>query len=178
MSQPPKPRTRRLGAGMIAAAWIVVLGLLTVYFSGWLEKQHNPNQLVEGSTFEDGVREVILKQNRSGHYVAIGRINGEPVQFLVDTGATEVSVPARVAQELALVKGSAQSVRTANGVIKTYATRLERVDLGAIQLHDIRAHINPHMQGDEVLLGMSFLRNLELVQRDRSLTLRQYPIGS
>ena len=113
-----------------------------------------------------------------GTQLAIGRINGATVQFLVDTGATEVSVPAGVARGLGLAKGLAQSVQTANGVIATYSTRLDRVELGTIQLRDVRAHINPHMRSDEVLLGMSFLRNLELVQRGRSLTLRQFPFGS
>ena len=160
---------------MITAAWMLLLVILTVYFSGWLEKRDNPNQLVAGGTSQDGVHEVNLKQNRSGHYVASGTINGATVRFLLDTGATNVSVPGRLAKRLSLKVGHAERVETANGTITTYFTRLDNVDLGTIRLRGVRAHINPHMNGDEVLLGMSFLRHLELVQRDGSLTLRQYP---
>ena len=173
-----KASHKRLGFGMMTAAWVLVLGLFTVYFSGFLEQQDNPNRGASGTTNEDGVREVTLRQNRGGHYVAIGKINARPVKFLLDTGATEVSIPGSLADDLDLEAGAAQRVQTANGTITTYATRLNRVDLGTIRLRDVRANINPHMNGDEVLLGMSFLKNLELVQKNKNLTLRQYPRGS
>lgn len=168
---------RRFGAGMIIAAWLLVLGFLTMYFSGWLDRQHNPNQYVVGTTLDDGVNEVVLKQNRNGHYVANGSINEHSVRFMLDTGATAVSVPGGLARRLELKAGAAQQVQTANGVITTYTTRLDRVDLGSIVLHDIPAHINPRMKGDEVLLGMSFLRHLEFTQRDGTLTIRQDTAG-
>ena len=168
---------RRFGAGMIIAAWLIILGFLTAYFSGWLDRQHNPNQYVVGTTLDDGANEVSLKQNRYGHYVANGTINGHSVRFMLDTGATSVSVPGGLARRLELEAGAPQRVQTANGVITTYTTRLNRVDLGSIVLHDIPAHINPRMKGDEVLLGMSFLRNLEFTQRDGTLTIRQAAAG-
>ncbi len=172
-----KDEARKGGFGgvMIVAAWVLVLGILTAYFSGWLDQRDNPNQMVAGATTADGVREVLLKQNRWGHYVATGKINGIPVRFLLDTGATNVSVPERVAKKLKLKAGHPQTVETANGSITTFFTLLDQVNLGTIQLNDVRAHINPYMDSDEVLLGMSFLRHLELVQRDGNLTLRQYP---
>ena len=67
--------------------------------------------------------------------------------------------------------------QTANGVVTTYRTRLTSVALGTIAISNVRAHINPGMTGDEVLLGMSFLRDLELTQREGLLTLRQRPHG-
>ncbi len=167
-----------MGIGMIAAAWVLVLGLLTALLGYWQESQYDPNGMLEGQTLRSGVREVQLKQNREGHYVARGKINGAPVRFLLDTGATDVSIPSGLAGELGLERGPAQSVRTAAGIITTYATRLDRVSLGSIELRDLRAHINPHMRSGEVLLGMSFLKNLELVQQRGLLTLRQHPIGS
>lgn len=172
-----EPRKGGFAGVMIVAAWLLLLGILTAYFSGWLERRENPNQLVAGATSVDGVREVLLEQNRWGHYVVTGKINGHPVKFLLDTGATNVSVPERVATKLGLEAGHQQTVETANGAITTFFTRLDQVDLGTIQLSHVRAHINPHMDSDEVLLGMSFLRHLELIQRDGRLTLRQYPGG-
>ncbi len=168
-----KASPRRLGFGMIALAWLLVLGMLTAYFSGWLGEQRNPNQSIETFITAEGVREVVLKQNRYGHYVASGQINGVGATFLLDTGATDVSVPAGLAEEAGLEAGPASRAQTAAGVITTRMTRIDRVELGGIVLEDVRAHINPHMRGNEVLLGMSFLRQLEFTQRGDELTLRQ-----
>jgi aspartyl protease family protein len=167
------PNAGGVGAIMTILAWILVLGLLGAFFSGWMEKLNNPNQQVRTELHADGVREVVLRQNRAGHYVANGTINGHPVTFLLDTGATSVSVPARVATPLGLKRGAPLRATTANGTVTTYATRLDEVQLGNIALENVRADINPHMQGDEVLLGMSFLRKLEFTQRNRELTIRQ-----
>lgn len=169
---------RRIGFGMIVLAWIVGLGIVTAYFSGWLEEQQNPNQRVETVLRQGGAREVVLQQNRYGHYVANGKINGEQVTFLLDTGATEVSVPARVAERAGLEPGSPARSRTAAGIITTYSTRIDRVELGGIELRGVRAGINPHMRGDEVLLGMSFLRQLDFSQHGDRLTLRQPGAGA
>ena len=171
---------------MFVAAWVLLLGILTVHFSGWLDTRDDPNRSVTGTIRDDpnrsvtgtiselGVREVRLFQNRAGHYVASGKINGSPVRFVLDTGATTVALPGRVAKRLGLRAGRPQLARTANGTVTTYHARLDEVSLGTIRLRDVRADINPHMEGDEVLLGMSFLRSLELVQRDGRLTLRQH----
>lgn len=164
--------THKLGKGMIYLAWIMVLGLLTFAFNRWFEHERNPNRAVQ-STRDAHTVSVELLQNRYGHYQATGAINGEPVEFLLDTGATAVSVPAHIATRLNLARGAEQLVNTANGTVVTYATRLERVRLGEIELRNVRAHINPGMRSDEVLLGMSFLRELEFTQRGNTLTLRQ-----
>nr|VFK55748.1 MAG: aspartyl protease family protein [Candidatus Kentron sp. TUN]VFK65494.1 MAG: aspartyl protease family protein [Candidatus Kentron sp. TUN] len=164
----------RLGTGMIAAAWIVLLGLLTVYFNGWLREQENPNQHPLGTRTETGAYEVVLAQNRQGHYMATGTINGHPVQFLLDTGATTVSVSTDLAESLQLPIGPASTAWTANGTITTYHTRLDEVRIGNILLHDVRATINPHMHIEAILLGMSFLKKIEFTQRGDTLTLRQF----
>ena len=169
----PPANAGRIGLVMTVLAWVLVLGLLGAFFSGWMDELNNPNQQVRSELRADGVREVVLEQNRAGHYVANGAINEQPVTFLLDTGATSVSVPARIADRLGLERGVPLRANTANGVITTYATRLDRVRLGNIELSDVRADINPHMRSDEVLLGMSFLRQLEFTQRDRELTIRQ-----
>jgi aspartyl protease family protein len=161
--------------GMIAAAWLVLLLLLAVLFGDRLQELRNPNQQVQSTVLTGGVREVTLRRNRAGHYVATGLINGKPVEFLLDTGATTVSVPEGLARHLGLSRGPPMRAATANGVITTYATRLGSVTLGDIEVGNVGADINPHMGGNAVLLGMSFLKNLEFTQRGNTLTLRQYP---
>ncbi len=151
---------------------VVFIGGMTWIFSWLLDLQQNPNRGNLVRVLEGGEREVVLKQNRLGHYVADGEINDHPVRFLLDTGATLVSIPEGVASVIGLARGSPLRVRTANGDITVYATRLDRVRLGHIALGHVPATINPDMDGQEVLLGMSFLGELELVQREEELRLR------
>lgn len=170
--QPDHNPQRRLGMGMTIGMWLVVLALLTLFFQDWQEKQYNPNQKLSLTRGEDGVAELVLQRNRFGHYVANGHINGEPVVFLLDTGASDISVPEGLAKSLGLKRGPAMIYQTANGSVRVYATRLASVDLGGITLQGVRASINPAMEGNEVLLGMSFLKHLDFSQRGDTLTLR------
>jgi aspartyl protease family protein len=91
----------------------------------------------------------------------------------VDTGASFVSVPERVADRVGLKKGNALTASTANGNITVYSTVLDRISIGDITLYDVKADINPHMDGEEILLGMSFLRNLSVTHKDGKLSIRQ-----
>jgi aspartyl protease family protein len=157
---------------MMIAAWALALAVLTLLFSDLLERERNPNRSVQSVVEAGGGRSIVLERNRAGHYLAEGRINGHPVTFLVDTGATDVAVPERVARRIGLERGRPTVSRTAAGDVRTWSTLLRTVDLGGIELHGIRATILPDAAGDEVLLGMSYLKRLELVQRGGTLTLR------
>lgn len=174
MQENEKAATARIGKGMIYAMWLVVLGLLMLIFDGFIEQQRNPNRNIETMQLGSGAKEVVLERNRAGHYVVDGRVNGQPVVFLLDTGATDVSIPGSLASRLGLKRGMAVDYRTANGVITGYLTRLDRVAIGDIELRDVRGSINPNVGDDEILLGMSFLRHLEFTQRGDTLILRQY----
>lgn len=160
------------GRGMIAAACILVIILLTMLFSEVEEHQRNPNQSpVTTRTHE--VVEVNLERNRRGHYVVSGTINDEPVEFLLDTGATDVVVPEPLAERLNLEKGRQGRAMTANGMVTVYATHLDRLSIGGIELFDVRASINPAMSMPGVLLGMSALEQIEFNQQGDELILRQ-----
>ena len=165
----PDQARRRIGRGMHYMTWILLLVFLGMFFNNYVEKQRNPNQHL--SLAGDASGEVVLERNRGGHYVAPGRINGAPVNFLLDTGATRVSVPESLARQLGLEAGAEQKTMTANGVISVYSTVLDSVQLGGIELRNVQASINPFMPEDTVLLGMSFMQHLELVQRGGQLTL-------
>jgi len=166
---------KRMGLGMQALAWVVLLGLGVLYFSDVLGRQQNPNPRPETPAAEDAIREVTMQRNRFGHYVTSGEINGQPVTFLLDTGATGVAIPEALATRMGLQRGRAYRTQTANGTAISYATVLDEVAVADIRLPDVRAGIVPGLQTDEVLLGMSFLKHLEFTQRGDSLTLRQYP---
>jgi len=157
---------------MVALAWLLLLGLLAWWFAGYEESQHNPNQQISSRYTTDGAQEIVLQRNRYGHYVATGKINGTPVTFLLDTGASDVSIPSELADKLRLKRGASQIYNTANGQITAYLTRLDRISLGDIELRDVPASINPSGEGNGVLLGMSFLKDLEFTQRGDTLTIR------
>lgn len=158
---------------MLLIGWVIGLTMLVFLFGGWEERQYNPNMELQSRTAGD-IREVTLESNRFHHYVATGRINGEEVTFLLDTGATDVVVPAGLADHLGLKAGSRALAQTANGVIEVRRTVIDELSLGPIVFRHVPASINPGMAGDEILLGMSALRQVELVQKENQLTLRQH----
>ena len=158
---------------MFILAWLVLFGLLAVFFNDWINDQHNPNQHPANRNSEDGPIEVVLRPNRHHHYIVNGLIEGTAVTFLLDTGATDVVIPEQLANRLKLKPGNKQFANTANGTITVYATQLEDINIGGIHLREIRASINPAMNGDVVLLGMSALRQIEFSQRGDTLILRQ-----
>lgn len=159
---------RPLGRGMALVASLLVLGLFYFYFENSLQAREYPNQQLQ---IAPGT-ELVLKRSRSGHYFFPGSINGQSVSFLLDTGATLVSVPAHLAEELELEAGAHQRAVTANGTVTTRATRLATLEFGPFDLRDVPASLNPGMGGDHVLLGMSVLKHLEFAQRGDTLILR------
>jgi aspartyl protease family protein len=164
----------RVGRVMLFAAWVAGLALLVMLFDGMITRQHNPNPNPVVTQGSGGIPEVRLERNRAGHYVAGGRINGSPVRFLIDTGATDVALPLALAERLSLPLRSGGLSKTANGTVRTWTTRLESVDLGGLVARNVRATVLPSMPGEDVLLGMSYLRHLDMVQRGRTLTLRPH----
>ena len=169
----PEKQTKKLGTGMMIIALVLIFALM-VWFFGVLEtNKRNPNQNISTQVLSSGEKEIILESSSYGHYIATGKINNQKVTFLVDTGASYVSIPERVANKIGLKKGAPLLVNTANGTITVYATTLDEVSIGEIKLHDIKADINPHMEGNEVLLGMSFLRDLSVSHKGDQLTIRQ-----
>ncbi len=155
-------------------AWILGFLLLTYWFQNYLDNKENPNQQPVSEFNQTGAIEVKLKRNAYGHYVTNGSINRQTVTFLLDTGATHVSVPETVAKRLSLPYGPTQKVNTANGIVDVYQTRLDTLTIGDITLRNVSASINPYMQSEQILLGMSALKRIEFSQRGNELTLKQY----
>ena len=127
---------------------------------------------VESRVGAGGVPELVVRQGSGGHYVVSGKVNGADVEFLLDTGATNVALPHALALRLGLERGVPVQIRTASDIVPGYLVTLDRVELGPLSLRRVRAVVTERMIGDEVLLGMSFLRHFELSQRGRILTVR------
>ena len=163
---------KRAGRVLMVLAWCAALFLATRFFGQWEARQENPNVVVNSEQGE-GFIEVKLVSNRQGHFVASGQINGQPVDFMLDTGATDVSIPAEMAKQLKLEEGFGVTLSTANGLSQGYRTRIDRLQVGDIVLRDVRALVAPGLGGKQVLLGMSALNKLEFTQRGGTMLLRQ-----
>lgn len=160
---------RRIGRGMIVLAWLAALAVLWLFFDDALDRRENPNRNL---SVQGNGSELVLTRNRSGHYVAPGTINGQAVVFLLDTGATQVSVPAHLGPSLGLSPGAPRQVMTANGVVTVRSTIIDELGLGPFRIRNVPSHLNPGFRDDQVLLGMSVLKHLEFTQRGNTLTLR------
>ena len=91
---------------------------------------------------------------------------------MIDTGATDVALPHDLAKSLDLYLGAGRLSRTAHGDVQTWPALLDEVDLGGLVAQRVRASVLPNMPGDQVLLGMSYLKRFEMIQRDGTLILR------
>jgi aspartyl protease family protein len=150
-----------------AFLWLAALGVLaglTALFNHAGRGGANQQSRLD----EAGRAMVIIERDRSGHYFAEGKVNGQVVNFLVDTGATDVAIPEATARMLGLDFGPQVGVMTAAGPVAAWRTRLERVELGGLALENVRALITRGPM-EESLLGMSFLRHFTLQQQGEQL---------
>lgn len=154
---------------LVILTWVVMLGALWFLFDIVLDRHQNPNRNL---SIQPGSGELVIRSNRAGHYLLPGTINGERVTFLLDTGATQVSVPAHLQGRLGLTPGNTMRSMTANGTVTVHATNINELVIGPFIFQNVSGHLNPGFQGDEILLGMSVLRQLEFTQSGGTLTLR------
>ncbi|PZM16103.1 TIGR02281 family clan AA aspartic protease [Rhizobium tubonense] len=106
---------------------------------------------------------VRLKANTQGHYTADFKINGKPVQGLIDTGATYVAVNESTARHLGFGAANLDfrnSVNTANGETKAAFVRLDRIEIGPIRVRDVDALVLRDSALSSTLIGVSFLKRL------------------
>jgi aspartyl protease family protein len=125
-----------------------------------------------GTASAGGGTQIVLTAASGGHFFAEGSINGKSVRFLVDTGATYVSMGAAQAQELGVdySKGQRGVVGTANGQVVAYKVKLASVRIGEVQLYDVDGVVSQHSM-DTVLLGNSFLTRFQMKRDNDTMTL-------
>ena len=164
--------TRGISKTFAFIAWFLIIGALFYFFQGVLDKRHNPNQQLQSLVTSQSI-ETVLIRNRAGHYVGNAVINGHSIEFMLDTGATSVAVSERAARRLDLPRMTPVQIRTANGITTGYISTIDTLQLGAITLNQVPATIAPGLEGTDVLLGMSALKQLDFRQQGNELTLIQ-----
>lgn len=114
----------------------------------------------------------ILTADSSGHFFTVGSINGASTRMIVDTGATMVSMSSAEAKRLGIsyLNGERGAVSTANGVVPAYRVTFNTVKLGNITLNQVEGLVQESSM-PFVLLGMSFLKRLEMKRDGTSMTL-------
>jgi len=108
-------------------------------------------------------REILIAAGPGGHFVTSGQINGKPVQFMVDTGATVVAIGRGEAERLGIdwKTGQPGMGHTAAGVVPTYSVSLTSVRIGDVEVFGVNAMIMPS-EMPFVLLGNSFLSRFSM----------------
>lgn len=158
--------SQKIGKFMWVGMWVLGIVLVTWFFGLKEKADINPNANLDPHSVE-----IVLKQNKQGHYVFDGKVNRQNVTFIVDTGATDVVIAGNVADKLKLPKGRRQLVSTANGLAEVYKTTIQTLEIGGIIFNNIDAVVNPNM-ADHSLLGMSALRQVEFSQVGKTLILK------
>ena len=130
-----------------------------------------------GGGFEEPAqRSVRITRDRQGHFRVAGTIEGQPVSFLVDTGATVLAMSSLHARQLGIDyarDNTPTRVVTAAGPAPSYYVELESVEVGGLRVRGVRAAVVEGGYPLEILLGMSFLRHVGLRERAGVLTLTQ-----
>ena len=106
---------------------------------------------------------VTIQRDLRGHFAVTGRVNGRPMGFMVDTGATAVALRASDAGALGIhpvPRDFVAEVKTANGTVRAAEAHLGMVEIGAVSVRDVKALVLPDTALSENLLGMSFLARL------------------
>jgi len=123
-----------------------------------------------------GVQEFQIWRNNAGMYTTVGSVNGLPVSFLVDTGATNVTLNAGEARRLGIdfrVVGAPMTVGTASGLARGWEVTLDIVKVGSLVIRNVSAIVLEGGSPPVSLLGMSYLGRLEITNDGRRMTLRK-----
>ncbi|HEY8709437.1 MAG TPA: retropepsin-like aspartic protease [Burkholderiaceae bacterium] len=125
-----------------------------------------------GTPADAGGARIVLTAGSGGHFITDGAINGQAARFLVDTGATYVSMGAAEAERLGIDfrKGQRGVSNTANGQIVVYRVSLASVRVGEVQIYNVDALISQRPM-DYVLLGNSFLTRFQMKRENETMTL-------
>lgn len=126
-------------------------------------RMDTPVSIGGGAATGGGGSRVVLTADSRGHFMTQGAINGRPVTFMLDTGATSIALSMADAQRIGLdyTKGQRVQIGTANGTTQGYRLRVQSVRVGDVEVYDIDAVVSPESM-PFVLLGNSFITRFSM----------------
>ena len=134
-----------------------------------------PGRVAGGAAIVSG-SSIVLTAGPGGHFFTTGKINGRSVQFVVDTGATAISMGQSEADRIGLDyrQGQRVNLSTANGVIPGHVVTLSSVRVGDVEVANVQAVVLPQPM-EAVLLGNSFLTRFQMKRENDILVLEKRP---
>lgn len=158
------PTSLKWGPFGIVAVWLAVIGGLYLVSAQYLKPK--PVAVLPGGV-------LVIPMAPDGHFYAAGTVGGKSAQFLVDTGASMVTVSEAFARQAGLVGGTPTVFKTANGDLQGRVLSDVPVSLGPAQVSAVRVGVGlVGGEPDEALLGQSFLNQFEITLADKQMTLK------
>lgn len=151
-----------MGHISVLVIWIAIFTVVYLYF----DAQQKPKIAVADA----GRGEIVIPRSRDGHYYVRGAINGYPVDFMVDTGASVVAISSELARAANLPSGTPANFSTAGGMVAGEIVSGQTIEAGGIRVHGLSVSVGLH--GDMALLGQNFLRKLDVIQSNDTLIMR------
>ncbi len=112
---------------------------------------------------------IVLRIDRQGHFRGTALVNNVPMPFLIDTGATKIAIPEKMAVAAGLPFGRSVQINTAGGKVYDRETRISSLKIGNAVIRDLDAYINGNL--NEVLIGMNTLKYFRMTQIGNTLKL-------
>jgi aspartyl protease family protein len=157
--------------------WVLIFGAAFIVFTLKDEFMALGNRLLletRGGVEQTAPGEIRIRQASDGHFWVTAEVNGEPVRFLIDSGATTTSLSRETAQRVGIAPraGFQAMVQTANGVVMVDRGRADSISIGPISRDDVAVHVSDAF-GDLNVIGMNYLSTLSAWGVEgRSLVLR------
>jgi len=167
-----KPRTLSVGQTMGGVKLLAADSDSAQFDVDGKRRALSMGQSFAGGTATGGRQSVSLTADARGHFAASGSINGYPMTFMVDTGATAIAINAAEATRLGLdyKRGQAVGVGTAAGMVPAWRVTFNTVKIGGISVNQVEGLVVE--TGLNVpLLGMSFLNRMEMLRDGQTMTL-------
>ncbi len=172
-----KPCTLAAGESTPEKIRLISIGAdsAVIEIDGQRETIRMGNQRIAAARANSDAQRVVLSGDSKGHYITTVLVNGVSMQFLVDTGATSVTIGADDAKRANVRYTAADrgTMQTANGLVTAYRVKFDTVKLGEIVLHNVDGVV---LEGNALggrfgLLGMSFLSRMEMRREGDQLML-------
>ncbi|MDP1558388.1 MAG: TIGR02281 family clan AA aspartic protease [Nitrosomonas sp.] len=144
--------------------WITVFSAAYLFF----DIRQQPKVAVVEKGMMRG--EVVIPRSSDGHYYVRGSINGYPIDFMVDTGASVVSVSKEFSRMAGFPKGVSANLATAGGIVSGEIISGQIVEAGGIAVKGLSVSVG--IQGNMALLGQNFLRRVDVIQSNDRMILR------